>query len=143
MSDEHETTGLTELEAALAALSPRPALIDRDAIMYRAGRAHMDRWRWATALSSLVAAALAVTLLVRPPIERIVAVPRPTGPAVERTQPAGKDVEASKFSEESGPARYFRLQEQLLSRGLDSLPPLETGSDPTGTLTTEELLRGL
>jgi hypothetical protein len=143
MSDGRETPGLSDLEAALAALAPRPAALDRDAILYRAGRASVRRWQWATALSTTVALALAVTLLLHPAVDRGSAVPVQPPPAPTMTSPAPPDSEPSPPAGEPVLSAYLRLQEQLLSRGLDGLPPLAAGPGPSDPVTTENLLRGL
>ncbi len=66
---------LTPLEAALGSLLPRPSKIDRDRLLFLAGRASVDppptlfgRWVWpaATFLSSTIAAVLFALLMVRP-----------------------------------------------------------------------------
>ncbi len=140
MSDGNRPPGLNDLEAALANLTPRPPALDRDALLYRAGRASAGRW-WplATCVSTTVAAALAVILLVRPPAERIVYLPAPAPrPATESAAP---EPEPSPPAGGSGLAAYFRLEEQVLNRGLDGLPRLPAGTGPA--VTAEELLRGL
>src|SRR5262249_30724133 len=71
------TPALNARAGALAGLKPRPAALDRDALMFRAGRASAPRgWKWplATAALSLVALGLGIALLVRPQpqvVERI------------------------------------------------------------------------
>jgi hypothetical protein len=139
MSDERETPDLSELEAALGALSPRKVTIDRDALMYRAGRSAGARpWRWATALTSLVAVVLAGALLIRPTVDRFVPVP---APAPSPTSPA--EVEPPPTAGGAGPASYLYLQEQVLNRGLDGLPPFPVGADLSGPDPALELRRGL
>jgi hypothetical protein len=142
MSDARETPGLSDLEAALGALTPRPPALDRDAILYRAGRASVRRWQWATAVSTTATLALAVTLLLRPSVDRgPVVVAPPPAPSV--VPPVVPEAELAPSTDEPAPAAYFRLQEQLLSRGLDGLPPLAAGPGPSDPTTTEDLLRGL
>ena len=91
-SDEPARPELTFLEHALGGLAPRPARLDRDAILFRAGQAAAPRrWLWpcATAVSTTVALVLAVLLAQRPQpttIERIVPVPAPEPTAVEKPQ---------------------------------------------------------
>jgi hypothetical protein len=142
MSDQRETTGLSDLEAALAALAPRPPALDRDALMYHAGRAAVRRWQWATAVSTTVALSLAVTPLLRPSGDRVanVAVSPPPAPVAEPL--AGPESEPLPSVGELVPSAYLLLQEQLLSRGLDGLPPLATGPGPTDPVATEDSLYG-
>lgn len=85
--DGHPSHDLQALEAALAALAPRSAAIDRDRLMYEAGRASVStvdasghgRWAWPTAFSAMsaVAATLFLALMFRPPlvVERVVQAP--------------------------------------------------------------------
>ncbi len=81
---EHLTPELRAFEAALASLAPRPSALDRDRLMYEAGRASVgampvaptSRWAWPVAFSgmSAVAASLFLALWLRPPavVERVV-----------------------------------------------------------------------
>jgi hypothetical protein len=141
MSDERKTPELSELEAALGALSPRRAAIDRDALMYRAGQAAGARpWRWATAVSTFAALFLGGALLMRPTVERLVPVPVP---APAPSPPAPPEIEASPTGGGAGPASYLYLQEQVLNRGLDGLPPFPPGADLSGPDPALELRRGL
>jgi hypothetical protein len=139
MSNERGDAALNALESALGSLTPRPVALDRDALMYRAGRSSIRRWQLATGVAIALATALAVLLIVRPPVVRIVYVPAPPAPVQEAAPPLPPDTEPS--ADESPKSPYFRLQEQLLSRGLDGLPPLAFG--PTKPVTTEELLSGM
>jgi hypothetical protein len=64
-----ETPELTPLEAALAALAPAPARLDRDALRYAAGRAgagQMRRLRYGLTVGLALAAGLALGLAVAP-----------------------------------------------------------------------------
>ncbi len=67
MSGPHEK--LSELERLLASLPPRPAALDRDRLLFRAGQASMRRhrfWPWATAVMSAATACLALILMTQP-----------------------------------------------------------------------------
>jgi hypothetical protein len=143
MSDERQTPELSELEAALGGLSPRPASVDRDALLYRAGRAAGARpWRRATAISTLFALALAGVLVTRPVVERPVPVPAPTAPDVDSlTSPDVESVPSHGGRE--GPSLYLQMQEQVLSRGLDGLPSFQMRSEPGSPAPAEEFRRGL
>jgi hypothetical protein len=143
MSNGRDATGLNELEIALGTLTPRQPMLDRDALMYLAGRATSRRWQFASVLSTIAAAVLAITLLIRPQGERIVFVPAPPSPAPEAGIPAPATPESAPASDGSGLAFYLHLQEEVLNRGLDGLPPLPNGPDPFGPVTTEELLHDL
>ena len=83
----HPPSDLQALEAALASLAPRSAAIDRDRLMYEAGRASVSTvraaahggWAWPAAFSgmSALAASLFLALVLRPPavVERLVEAP--------------------------------------------------------------------
>jgi hypothetical protein len=132
MSDEPRA-----VEQALMALKPLPAAFDRDRLMFQAGQRAASRraWPWqaATAALAMVAAATGSALLVRPgPVtverERIVyiEVPRPSSAPREVVQgppePGPSPLPTPRLPE------YLRLQEQLLSQGLDGLPASATSS---------------
>ena len=83
MADEERNEDLDDLEAALASLSPRGSRIDRDRLLFLAGRASAEptsgssvrrRWLWpaATAASLTAACVLGALLAVRPetPVRR-------------------------------------------------------------------------
>src|SRR5579883_1576259 len=122
-------------EAALAALAPAPAALDRDRLMFQAGRAARAGFHWgwpvATGVLAAAAAALALVMVLRPPVvtETVVvhvpvepapppkAVAEPSGsPEVVALQPVAGETESA------APAGYLRLQEQILHWGLDALP---------------------
>jgi hypothetical protein len=143
MSDEREVTGLNELEIALGTLTPRQPKFDRDAVLYRAGRATVRRWQLATAVATIAAAVLAVILLTRPRDERIVYVTVPPSSAPEPVNSEREAPESTHVSDGSGLALYLHLQEEVLNRGLDGLPPLPRDPNSTERTNTEDLLRGL
>jgi hypothetical protein len=139
-SDELE---LTALESALRDLRPHGATLDRAVLMYNAGRAAARGWRWplATALVSALALGLGIALLVRPgPTvnERVVYVrvpvvePTNSEPEIEGDPP----IEAG----EGSWTRYLLLQEQVLNRGLDGVPPPRESAKPP---TVESVLNPL
>jgi hypothetical protein len=70
---------LTRLQAALQALVPRPANLDRDRVMYEAGRASVRSpryWPLAALGASAVAACLVAVLVLRSPPSRVVEIVR-------------------------------------------------------------------
>lgn len=83
MSEPTHDPGLTALERALAGLAPSPGALDRDALMFAAGRASVRRgWAWPCAAAGATVAALlfGALLLLRPepePVVRFVPVPAP------------------------------------------------------------------
>jgi hypothetical protein len=138
--DEASGPEVTAVERALRELSPRPAVLDRDAILFRAGQSAAPRsrlWPLATALAVSVAVVLGVRLALLPGprvVERIVRVPvvvaappdKPAGPAEER-EPAspGPDSPAPSYQ-----TPQHRLQERLLLWGLDGLGEIRPDPEP-------------
>jgi hypothetical protein len=129
---EHETK-LSDLERLLAALPPRPASLDRDRLLFRAGQASMKRsWAWPLAAVTMAATTgcLATMLLVTPapaPIVRIVRVEVPAAaPApAEDSEPAPQPpapVHLAQASVHVPPMSYWRLQHQAMRFGVDGLP---------------------
>ena len=147
---------LSEVAAALAALAPRPPALDRDRLLFNAGRASTPRpwfWRLTAASSTMLAAALAAALLLRPPpqpVEHIVYVrveptpqplpktdapPSPPAPVESEPPPA-----PALYSWPSTP--YTRLEARVLRWGLDGLAePTPASAAPPETL--DSLLRSL
>ena len=155
MSEQEVPPDLSALADALAGLKPRPAALDRDTLMFRAGRASAPRgWRWplATAVSALIALSLGVALLVRPQprvVERIeyvrVEVPVPAPPAPETPTPVPTPADAPSLvthEDEAPPRSGVRRLEYHLSRwGFDGLPPAPHAPPPKET--PDSLLRSL
>ena len=126
MSQEpHDLTGL---ESALVALAPTPSRLDRDGLMFAAGRASVSR-TWIKAACGLagLSVALALVLIWRPTrvVERTVVV-RDTGPPAASTAPRAPVSTASEPTElissddpKSGPYRnpFLEMRRQLLNRG--------------------------
>lgn len=136
MSEQPIDLELKAVADALAQLKPRPAALNRDALMFRAGQASAPRgWKWpvATAASALVAIGLGVALLIRPQppvVERTIVV-KVTVPAAETPAPQPKPLTptpdtAALVSQEPDPSPlsdYQRLEDHLLRWGFDGLPP--------------------
>jgi hypothetical protein len=130
------TPELAALEEQLRQLAPCESNVDRDTLLYQAGRASVRRrWLWpvATMGSMLTACALAMVLVLRPApvVERIVHVPVPV--PVNDTPPDSPIVVSEEppvvypvVQEDLSPRH--RLQEHLLRWGLDGLEPAPPGS---------------
>ncbi len=159
MSSEHHEAELKELESALRELAP-PSTLDREALMYQAGRASVRQgWAWpaAAALSSMAALALAALLWMRPapePVVRFVPVPTPGPQAPVRPDPPRSPAPPLTSAEQPGPvaalaeppawpgsAEVVRLREHLLHWGLDGLPPDQPAAMSAAD-TPASLLRG-
>jgi hypothetical protein len=125
MSEPDATPELVALEEQLRLLAPREGTFDRDALLYRAGRASVHGgWGWpmATVLSSVVAVVLAGVLVMRSPQVVYIPVERPA-PTLDEAPPISTEPTAIREPvalEELTP--YQRLQEHLLRWGLDGLP---------------------
>lgn len=125
MSGSDETS-LNAVEAALQALAPRPAAVDRDALMFRAGRAAarrpITRLMAAAALASLAFVVGRWTAPAPTEVEHIVYVTVPPTPEV----PAVVESEAPWTV--ASPS--YQLQQTLIEHGLDGLPPLSPPPPP-------------
>jgi hypothetical protein len=136
---------LAAIESALAALAPRPARLDRDRLLYEAGRLaalqerSWKRYGWPAAAAAL-AATLLVSLIVRPEpqiVERVVRVPiatpllesSPDGPGplggetkltayVTRTMEPRRPVVFDVHS--PGEMPYPRLRDMVLACGVEA-----------------------
>ncbi len=123
-----------EFEACLGHLRPKDPAIERDALIFRAGRASVRRrmrlWQSAAGLL-LVALGVSLALSLRPPptpVERVVQVviekqtaPPPT--PTERRMVLPDAIEPRPFT-----ADYLRTRDAVLARGLDALPQTSIAS---------------
>jgi hypothetical protein len=129
-------------EALLKGLVPAPISIDRDRLMFRAGRASLPRrgWAWpcATAGLAVVSVALGAVLWLRPeprPVERTVyvktAAPAPHAPYSPTVTPAPAP-KHEPIAEAAEPpvdvANYLHVRGQVLRWGVDALPAPPTPS---------------
>jgi hypothetical protein len=145
---------LNEVAAALAALAPHPPALDRDRLLFRAGRASAPRpwfWRLSAAASTIAAVVLAAILVLRPaptPVERVVYVqvaplPMPAPPKeVVVTPPVPLESEPQEPAYSWPTTPYTRLEDRLLRWGLDGLAePSPPPAAPPETL--KSLLQSL
>jgi hypothetical protein len=141
MSEPPRDADIMALENALAALTPLPAVVNRDRLMFQAGRASRQFWNWpwaaATAALALTAAGLGAALILRPAPpaeERLVIIhvrePAPSAPLAPANAPKGvepgrEEPSTAELEDQPPPSiPYYQLQNQLLRWGLDSLPAL-------------------
>ncbi len=155
MSERPEERELTALEAALRELRPKPDSIQRDALMYRAGRASVHSWLWplVAMATTMIAAVLGIVQLARPvpPVaERIVYLPAPAVPqepvSVKPEESAPPSVPEPLVSEplDSSPrGQYLRMQERVLRLGLKGIPPPPPAPPLPEQPTVEQLLQSL
>jgi hypothetical protein len=139
MSERNEKS-LSELERSLAELTPSAAGLDRDRLMYAAGKAAATprlRYAWPAASGALtaLAASLALVLIMRPAPEiRIVHVPVQVVPAVP--EPEDIDAPPAAVPEPArpiSPFSYWRLQESAVQHGLDAPPDPPVDAAPPRT----------
>ena len=143
MSHDENDRPLDNIEAQLAALRPAASGIDRDALLYAAGRAVGEavalrpapqRWAWPlAAATSLLLAATFASLWVREyhAIEPTV-VQAVSPPANETIAASVADDETSPpLAKPLGEASYFHLRQVALRDGVDALPQrLPRGRSP-------------
>jgi hypothetical protein len=154
MSEAHDHPEMNALEASLGKLSPSPAALDRDQLMFQAGRASARlRWLWpaVAGTASLTAAALALVLVFRPvPVsvveQRVVVIRQQAPPAVPAhpETPPEPWVETSAPVEDEPPlpqAEYLRRRQEVLRWGVDMLPPLAPGGPPPAPVLTPGAIR--
>ena len=108
----------------LRGLAPRAGGLDRDVLLFAAGRVSAKAGRWRAAAAGLAALSLALGVLLAarpapPVVERVVHVPvepepTPEPPSVAPPPTISRD----------------RLIEQVFLRGLDGLPEVPVGDAP-------------
>lgn len=140
MADEaHE---LNNLEGALRALKPASPALERDRLMFEAGKAAGSGpgWLWptATAAALLVALGLSATLFLREPPERVVYVKVSEPPPVP--EPIAIEIEPTKPAPPTRLA-YLSLRERVLRDGVDGLPPPTAVPSTKPPLTVKDLLQ--
>jgi hypothetical protein len=145
---------LNDVAVALAALAPSCPNLDRDRLLFKAGRASAPGswfWRLSAAVSTMAAVALAAILFLRPVptlVERVVYVevtppPIPAPPKdVDITPPPSLESEPSAPAYSWPTTPYTRLENRLLRWGLDGLaePPSPPAAPPE---TLKSLLESL
>lgn len=117
------------LEAALGSLRPTPPTIDRDQLMYEAGRAARPQHRGLQSLALIACAAIALGL-GRWTAPTTVS-PAPTQLA-ENVVPQARDATESAFAD---PASYFQLRRHL---GDADFAAIDTSSSPSAKAKTAD-----
>lgn len=146
---------LSRMEAALAGLTPVPARVDRDRLMFQAGQAgarNSPAWPIVSGILGVATAALVIVVLAYPRtrvVERVVYVSPPPAPTSPEQAPVAKLPTAqppaiAAWFERSDdlPYRnpYEALEEQLLRWGLDGLPDVTPGVPSEPPVTVDSLL---
>jgi hypothetical protein len=142
MSDEARDASLGALESQLTSLTPQPSSLDRDYLLYHAGRASVRQgWLWqaATGFLVLVVAALSLALLYRPiqrseplVVERVVYLPAerpvpPPSPAATSSVPvvragAGDPTQLVAELDRRVDAESLHRRDQIFRFGIESMP---------------------
>jgi hypothetical protein len=139
MPDQSLDPELAALSAALGGLAPAPPAIDRDRLLFEAGRRSIRR-PWAspilTGLFAVLSAGLCVRLATVPAQIQVVYVDRPSQEG-ERPdyaiKPPVADAPGSPLVDlEPRPAaaKYLQLRDQVVRFGVDSLPHVTSASSP-------------
>jgi hypothetical protein len=142
MSDEARDASLGALESQLTSLTPQPSSLDRDYLLYHAGRASVRQgwfWQAATGFLVLVVAALSMALLYRPiqrseplVVERVVYVPAerpattasPTPANIVSVARAGVPDQSQLVAEldRRADAENLHRRDQIFRFGIESAP---------------------
>jgi hypothetical protein len=136
-----EPDDLTAFTRSLANVTPHPGQLNRDALLFAAGRAAGRRgpfWPATAAALALVSTVLGATLLVRPPtvveIERIVRVPTPVpadAPAADLAGPRDDPSTPTPSAPSPALTEALRQRERILSDGAGEQPPAAWASQST------------
>ncbi len=136
MSQEKLNAELAAVEAVLLSLKPKPSSLERDRVLFLAGRASLRRrgpgsWLWpcATAASLLAAVTLGGVLLVRGGpnvVERVVYIEAtaPTGESTVAGDTVGGDSVGDWPVRKELRTDYLQLRRLVLTEGVDALPEL-------------------
>jgi hypothetical protein len=132
---DHE---LSRLQAALQRLTPRPANIDRDRVLYEAGRAAARGsrlWPWAAFGMTVLASCLAMALVLHSaaePMRHVVHVPRADPPVAVQPAPVPDELrEVFLVAETPGGAAapeldeysYLRMHQAAMRTGIEQTLP--------------------
>lgn len=151
---------VTAFEAALAALTPRAAALDRETIFFQAGQAAAlrdldhrpapwSRWGWPAAFSAMTAAAATLLTMLclrtEPGAGPPVVATAPEIAAVPAAPIVPPDYEPRQGDRPADGGGYWRLREEILRQGFSAHPAekvalTETIAVAAGPLTYRELL---
>jgi hypothetical protein len=142
MSENLGDPGLTQLATALSALAPRPAVLDRDRLMFAAGRrsARCSRlWPCVSALLAVLSVGLGTALVLRPE-PRVVYVTPPAPPPPAPAE-AREPTVAAKDDHWQEQIESLRLRNRVLRLGVEALPEAPRPQQTEKPLTIESLLQ--
>ena len=137
--EEGLTPAEREVAVALGGLRPAPAGLDRDRLMFQAGRASTRRTRhlW-RAVAAVLAACLCLSIAFRPPPRETVRIVRVAAPPSQA--PAHPTVRESSTPWPVRPDSYIRMRSAVLERGLCALPEAAAPGNGNDALWPAELL---
>jgi hypothetical protein len=128
MSEELNNAELTDFETSLARLVPNAPTALRDRVVFRAGQRSGKKQsvRYGVlglALGLVIASTASLTLgrMLRSP-QNLNLVQAPVKQKIMPTEEGHEEFSPDLASALEAQARYFRLQEDLATRGLDALP---------------------
>lgn len=134
-NEENITPAQRELEIALGSLRPATTSMDRDLLMFRAGRASGRRYyRTWQGGAAVLAVLLTVSLLHSPtvqPIERVQYVTHEQQAAPSDMMTMTKATTGPACTRSQMPGNYVRLRNRVLIGGLDELPETYSSSGPS------------
>lgn len=137
MPEDAHDPEMTDLEHALSALQPTKGRLDRDRLMFEAGRRSAiapsrPRWAWPAVAASLAAVVLGQTVALgrRPEprvVDRLVYIPRPAVAPVDVAEPVvilNRNPGAASSARLDAPAGspFLLLSRQVERFGLEGLP---------------------
>ncbi len=149
MSEEKRNETMTELETALAALEPQSSVVDRDRVMFLAGRASANKsalpakrsliallWPLVTVASLFLAVTFAAMLLARgkPQVVYVEKSESVAEPHQEETSVIGGEDQEPKHRKVR--VDYLKLRRLVLTEGVDALPSPEPRLAPNGSVPT-------
>lgn len=147
MHREEEQRELTKLEAALGRLRPVASGVDRDELMFNAGRAAAEKHTGLHVSTTVVVAVLAALagagsmwLTARPSQQAVVqvSVEKPILRIVELTP---MPLWAKEPELWAGRGDYLKWRDRVLVEGVDALPALRTAGGTSSSASIEDLYR--
>ncbi len=138
---EHErlSPALQALEAKLASLVPTAAALDRDRLMYEAGRASLSSrrgWAWPLALAASIALALVAGRWTAP---HSVMIPEQN---IAQTPPRESTTSVA-MAAAAEPDSYLQLRRQIMQDEVVAVSPPRGPSAPVPKASQAEMLREL
>jgi hypothetical protein len=137
---------LTPFTRALANVPPSPGRLDRDNLLFAAGRAAGRRavvfWPVTAAALAGLSTVLALVLLNRPPtvVERVVHIPAPVLPDAPPPAPVGpRDDHSAPTPSSPSPslAAALRLRQRVLREGIGEVPQVPWAAESPASSSSE------